>query len=265
MRSAVLLFTLLSAAAPALAQPAPDPAEAAYQEGRRLYDLQEWDNAIAKFKEAYAARSDAASLFNIAQSYRLKGDCAHASSFYKTYKRNFPAAPNMEKVDKFIADLEKCAATAPAVTEPVKPVEPVVTEPVKPPEPVKPVVSEPVKPVVVTQPPARDDDPGHGKRLAGIGVGIGGVVLLGVGTAFGILASHKSSTVANATKGTVWDPSLESSGNSDNTREAIFDIIGGAAIVTGGVLYFLGRHHSPEGLALVPRREGAMLTWSCGL
>jgi hypothetical protein len=59
-----------------------DPAEDAYQRGRSHYDLHEWDQAIAEFKEAYRIRSDAASLFNIAQSYRLKGDCAQAACFY---------------------------------------------------------------------------------------------------------------------------------------------------------------------------------------
>jgi len=76
---AVLAPRLAAQPAPA---PAPDPAgEAAYQEGRRLYDLREWDRAITKFKEAYELRHDAASLFNIAQAYRLKGDCVEALGF----------------------------------------------------------------------------------------------------------------------------------------------------------------------------------------
>src|SRR5262245_34921318 len=86
-----------------------DPGEDAYREGRRLYDLQEWDQAIEKFKLAYKLRADAASLFNIAQAYRLKGDCPQASRTYKAYKRNFPTAPNIANVDKFIEQLEPCA------------------------------------------------------------------------------------------------------------------------------------------------------------
>ena len=258
MRSALLLFTLLASAAPALADPPADAAEVAYQEGRRLYDLQEWDAAIAKFKEAYQVRSDAASLFNIAQSYRLKGDCANASSFYKTYKRNFPTAPNIAKVDKFLTDLETCTAT-----EPVKP----VTEPVKPViEPVK-AVTEPIKPVI-TPPLAvhhTDGDAGHGERLAGIGVGIGGVVLLGVGALFAHSASNKAKTVTD-TMNQPWDPSLENDGKSASTRAAIFLSIGGAALVTGGVLYFLGHRRSSEsGLSLLPRRDGGMMVWACDL
>jgi len=125
------------AAQPAPA-PAPDPAgEAAYQEGRRLYDLREWDRAITKFKEAYELRHDAASLFNIAQAYRLKGDCVEALGFYKTYSRNFPTAQNLEKVHKFITDLEPCASqqSKAVKAEPVGPAEPAAVKPMPPPPP----------------------------------------------------------------------------------------------------------------------------------
>jgi tetratricopeptide (TPR) repeat protein len=95
-----------------------DAADAAYDEGRRLYDLREWDDAIAKFKEAYKLRPEPRSLFNIAQSYRLKGDCAEASGFYKTYLRNYPDAPNAAKVQQFVTELEPCANRAPVQHEP---------------------------------------------------------------------------------------------------------------------------------------------------
>jgi tetratricopeptide (TPR) repeat protein len=116
MRFLSLLFVLLAGSA--LAQPA-DPAESAYQEGRRLYDVQDWDGAIAKFKEAYKLRPDARSLFNIAQAYRLKGDCTQAQSFYRTYKRNFPDAANIATVDKFLA--EPCAKDTAPLPEPEQP------------------------------------------------------------------------------------------------------------------------------------------------
>ena len=83
-------------------------ADEAYAEGRRLYDLRDWDRAIKKFKEAYELRPDAPSLFNIAQAYRLKGDCQDALAFYRTYRRNYPEAKNIAAVDKFIDDLDPC-------------------------------------------------------------------------------------------------------------------------------------------------------------
>jgi tetratricopeptide (TPR) repeat protein len=131
MVKVMVIALAMSLAAVAHAQPA-DPADAAYREGRRLYDLREWDGAIAKFKEAYRLRSDAASLFDIAQAYRLKGDCVEAQSFYKTYRRNFPTAANIAKVDKFIADLDACVKTA-KPTPPSPTPRPAPTEPVQPP------------------------------------------------------------------------------------------------------------------------------------
>ena len=130
---------------------AADPGEDAYAEGRRLYDLQEWDQAIEKFKESYKLRSDGPSLFNIAQAYRLKGDCDSAVRTYKTYKRNFPEAQNIAVVDKLLAELEPCpAAGTKPVEKPIddKPVEttPVETTPVETtPVETKPVETAPVE------------------------------------------------------------------------------------------------------------------------
>src|SRR5262245_14326589 len=127
------------------AQPADDPGKAAYEEGRRLYDQKRWTAAIAKFEESYRLRHDAPSLFNIAQAYRLTGDCAHAIVSYRKYKEEFPSAPNLDKVEKFITELEPCAQQQ-APVEPPKP-----TEPPKPPTPNEPPKPppEPPKPAPV--------------------------------------------------------------------------------------------------------------------
>ena len=71
-RVLLVLIAVLTATGAAHAQAPNAAADAAYQEGRRLYDLREWDAAIAKFKEAYRLRPDAQSLYNIAQANRLK-------------------------------------------------------------------------------------------------------------------------------------------------------------------------------------------------
>ncbi len=153
---ATTMLALALAARAAHAQ-APDPAaEAALAEGRRLYDLQEWDKAIAKFKEAYALREDAAALFNIAQSYRLKGDCGQAAAFYKTFKRKFPKERN---VDKFISDMETCAKNTPATptTGPTNP----TTGPTKPTGPTTPTTG-PTKPTGPTTPTTGPTNPTTG-------------------------------------------------------------------------------------------------------
>ncbi len=280
------------------AQPAPDPAAAAYLEARRLYDIKEWDQAIAKFKESYRLKPEARSLFNIAQAYRLKGDCVEAVSFYRTFKRNYPTEQT-EKVDKFIVELEPCAkqqsaaATRPTVTpvpvtEPPKP-EPItpVTTPPKPdpgvavtPKPeitpeVKPrgLVPPAVTPAITPAPgpePARDPEPivetsspGRGKRVAGLVIGGIGIAAVATGVYFGLRAK---STASDVEGGATWDPDLDRQGKAAERNAIILWGAGGAAIIGGGVLYFLGRRSAePSRLSIVPRASGAAVVWACEL
>ena len=240
------------AAARAHAQPT-DVGELAYEEGRRLYDLGEWDGAIAKFKASYTLRSDAASLFNIAQAYRLKLDCVEAETFYKTYKASFPSAMNIAKVDRFIAELEPCARAAGAVLEPIKPTPPVkLGEPVQPAPPTVHVVSR------------SDGEPGYGKRIVGITVVGLGTVAFSVGVYFGLQARSKARDVTSGSG--LWDPSIETNGKSANTRAEILFSLGGAALVSGGILYWLGRRAaSDRKVAIVPHGNGAMVVWARAL
>jgi len=285
------LVALVLAAGTAHAQaPAPNPAaDAALSEGRRLYDLQEWDQAIVKFKEAYRLRADAPSLFNIAQSYRLKGDCASAASFYKTFKRNFPKEKNLEKVDKFITEMEACAKTGikpveavktePVKTEPVK-TEPVKTEPIKT-EPVKtePVKTEPVKTEPVKTEPVTEPDGGSisqpmpppkqgggGMKIAGLGVAGVGLIGIGAGVLFGVRARAAASDAEAIEMGQPWRPEIEDRGEKASKNAKIFLVVGSAAVVTGGVLYFLGAKKSQESssVTFVPTEDGASFAWTRG-
>lgn len=233
MLRAILALFALVIASPAGAQPA-EPGEAAYQEGRQLYDLREWDKAIAKFKEAYRLRSDAASLFNIAQAYRLKGDCVEAIGSYKTYKRNFATAPNIEAVDKFIVDLEPCAKAQSA------------------------------KPAHDTPEPVFEDR-GATRRKLGLGVAGAGVVLVGTGIVFGVMAKSRSDAVTNG--GDVanpqpFDPSLERAGKRYELLAIIAWSVGGAAVVGGGVLYVMGRNAERTRVSATPVRGGALIGWT---
>ena len=92
-RRSMTILALALAARTAHAQPSDAAAaEAALAEGRRLDDLQEWDAAIDRFKESYRLRADAPALFNIAQAYRLKGDCAQAASSTRRSSATSPSS-----------------------------------------------------------------------------------------------------------------------------------------------------------------------------
>ena len=246
-RLAIVLVALCITARGAAAQPAPapDPADAALQEGRRLYDLREFAAAITKFKEAYTLRSDAASLFNIAQSYRLLNDCPNAYTYYKTFQRNFPTE-RADVVAKFLAELEPCKDAKPA--QPPKPVEP--------PKPIEPPKQTPVDGPVGTEPAA----PGRTLRISGLAVGGVGVASIATGVFFGLRARSQSRDLNNADE---WDPSLESSAKRADRNAKILLGVGGAALIGGGVLFYLGmRAEQSSQVAIIPSTDGATLAWS---
>jgi hypothetical protein len=77
-----------------------------YESGARHFDLSEWDQALVEFKEAYRLKPDPTFLYNIAQCHRRLGHVGEALTFYKTYLRRAPDAPNREEVERRIQELE---------------------------------------------------------------------------------------------------------------------------------------------------------------
>lgn len=236
-------------------KPPPNPAaDAALQEGRRLYNVQDWDAAIAKFKEAYKLRPDAASLFNIAQSYRLKGDCAAAAIQYRTYRRNYPEEKNIDKVDAFIVEMDDCAAKARITPPPVDP---------PPPDPMKP-------PVVVTRPPPDPPPPAPtgspGLRWGGIAaIGVGAVGL-GLGVKFaldGRAAEDDLAKVCALACTSEQALGIERDGNAANQKAWVFTAAGGALAIGGVVMVVLSRAHASEAprVSITPSRGGATATY----
>ncbi len=269
MRPLLAVALVLVAVAPADAdpqhgkkKPPADPAEAAYQDGRRHYDLREWDDAIASFKESYRLRTDERSLFNIAQAYRLKGDCVDALGFYQTYKRNFPDAEGIPAVDKLIVDIEPCVREK--TPPPVKPTKPGKTpgpaEPTDTTTTTEPALGAPAKTPPSPPPPPPAGSPGHGKRVAGITVASVGLVAIAGGVFFGLQAQSKAQDVEGG-RGT-FDPQLQADGQAADRNAKILFIGGGALVATGVIVYLLGRSHSEvEHVAVVPVSGGGVLAW----
>jgi len=217
-----------------------DPGEAAYVEGKRLYDIQDWDAAIAKFKESYKLRNDAASLFNIAQAYRLKGDCVQASTFYRTYKRNFPTAANIAAVDKFIAELEPCVKSK--GEKPTSESKPVAPKPRLEPRPATPPTT--TEPGATASPPPIATEPEAPRSLVlPIVVGAGAVVLGGTALAFELSAR---STYDESTR-EMDDAKQQDLYTSANTQRYIADGFAVASVITAGVAVVLLLRHNSSG------------------
>lgn len=289
-RVSLVAALLLAAATTASAGPAAgkkppdktDPGEAAYREGRRHYDLREWDEAIESFKESYRIKGDERSLFNIAQAYRLKGDCVSALGFYQTYKRNFPDADGIAAVDKLLGDVEACAKKA-KQTQQKPPVEPAETHA---PSPVDhehdrdhvevhadPVTADPTDgdgegSAHVERGHGRDVDrpeatpAGHGRALRITGIALGAVGIGGL-VGGGLLALHAHSISDQVSNGSgTFDMQLQQDGQAAS-RNATLCFIGGGVFVAGGVvLYMLGRpSETLAHVSFAPSARGGAFAW----
>jgi tetratricopeptide (TPR) repeat protein len=87
------LATLFVMALPLHAEETPpnspaSEARAHYQKATALFNLGEFDDAAAEYKEAYKSLPEPVFLYNIAQAYRLSGDLQKAAFFYTSYARN---------------------------------------------------------------------------------------------------------------------------------------------------------------------------------
>jgi len=273
-----ILATILAAgvlAAPiAQAQTAADDAKARYKEGLVHYNVKEYAEAVALFKQAYKLNPDPAYLYNIAQAYRLAGDCDNAASYYRTFLRDAPAGTaNLDKAQRFLAEMETCIAER-------KSPEPATTTTTSEPPPVAPTEATPpseTAPAPETVGVSTTTSPGGGGsprlRIAGIATASAGVAVTVAGVVFGLRArgAHDDLVDRLAANDGIWDDALEAR-EQDAQRDETLGVglvIGGAAtVIAGGVLWYLGRDRGEAGestrsLTLTPTRGGATVGWAC--
>jgi tetratricopeptide (TPR) repeat protein len=223
-----------------------DPA-ALEASGNKHYELAEYAAAIADFKEAFRLTDRPELLFNIAQAYRLSGDCAQARTFYKTYLRRLPAADNADRVRARIDELEACAMAPPPTVAP-----PVVTA--------TPVTA----PVVPSPKPAHRRTWMTKAGIAGLG---GGALGAGLGFVFAVRGASKQDELrtACATSCTSAEArSLDDAGHAANRNAVIGFVAGGVLAAAGVVLIVLdGRARTEEtGPNVTLDTHGASATWS---
>jgi tetratricopeptide (TPR) repeat protein len=276
----VTVFVVLHATA-ALAQPAAPrkltehekaEARALYDEALRHYNVAEYADAITAFKGAYLISGDPKLLFDVAQSYRLSGDCEQALRFYKNFRREAPQAPNLAELD---AAISKCEAALPTPVAAAPPGHPAATveRPAPAPPPVAPPATLPgtapdpipLAPVGVSQ-AATDKNPGHGKRVAGVGLAALGLAAAGTGVALGLSGSAELREL-HARQGE-WGPEEKRDEANAERRQTAGQIaigVGATSLVAGVVLYLMGNSEgrpSPR-LALAPGQHGGKVVWSC--
>jgi serine/threonine-protein kinase len=248
-----------------------EQAEEHYDQGKAYYRAGAFDLAIQEFLEGYKLDPKAGVLFNIARGYEELKNRDKAIEFYKKYIDQGAQATAateararlvvLERQAKEDADHKATAVTPPAVSAPAVSPPAVSPAPTPMPAPVetKPApepnaaaapapASGPEGTVTATAPaPAEPpSDTARTMRIAGLVTGGAGVVLLGVGTYFGL---HASSLKSEIQMEKTYSASKDSDYNSASTL-AVVGLVGGAVVAAGGaVLYLLGSRQKDEGAA----------------
>ena len=261
------LLALVLATPSAFAQK-PDVA-ALEASAKKHYELAEYDAAIADFKEAFRLSDAPGYLFNIAQAYRLAGNCREAATFYKTFLRRVPDAPNAAKVRTQIAEMETCAAKQPQPEPTPTPTPTPTLTPTTTPT----TTTTPTAAPVPAQPPSDSDDEDRPQPRAnrrwmlwtGIGAAGAGAIGLGLGVKFALDGGSKNDelkTTCATSCTSAQAKQIISDGNAANRNAVIATVAGGALLAGGVVLVVLSRMgHETPAVAIVPTAGGAVASY----
>lgn len=248
MKAAALLALagLAAAAAPARADdPGIDRARSLTARGRDLHDKGDYRGAIAAYKEAYVLAPRPGILFNLAQAYRLEGDCDDAELMYRRYLAASPSREERTIAEGHLATVVRCARRGVATADPT------------------PAVSG-------ASHDGRPESPGDDRRARGrlvkrlgLGASIGGAAALSVAAYFGARAySAQEDVERRYAAGTPW-PQLEATharGERDAETARWVGIGGAVTAATGLALFFFGRHTERTApIAIVPAGRGARI------
>lgn len=248
-----------------------DKAAALYDEGKRHFDLGEYSAAIASWRRSYLLSSEPLLLFNIGQAYRLSGNCAQANRFYRNYRRAVPEPQNRAELEQAMA---VCAGVEPATRDAeTKPPEPAETKPTETPAP-RLTESVPPTPSSVdggvagknVDSPSVPPDHGRSLRITGLLVAGGGAAAGVVALVSGIQASREATAVSEQPQGSIWTGALQdhqSAGKSAQTRARVFGVVGGIAMVGGGILWWLGHRAGTTRVDIAVHPNRTEVSLSC--
>lgn len=208
-------------------------AMSAYERGQQNYKLAQYEAALADFKEASTLYASPDFQYNIGLCYEKLGQYDEAVLAYVTYLKVKPDAEDRANVEATVARLQELsrsqkqrAADDDDDRTPITTPAPVPVTPDEPPTP------KPWKPLVIS-----------GAVIAGVGA----VIALGGGIAFGVLAKRRSDDLDAVQNGGNPDEvsfddaqALESDGKRFETVQIGMAAGGAAVAVVGGALLAVG-------------------------
>ncbi len=244
MTMRLALIAMLAVATPAWADDVAR-ARALDDQGRAAHAAGDYAAAIRSFKEAYVLAPSPGVLFNLAQAYRLSGDCVDAVLMYRAYLATSPTQDEREISETHLANEMRCASPPPLAPPAAPP--PLVNIPAPPPPP----------PAVAGH---------HTERDVGIGFAIAGGAALAGALYFAIDAHEAANDVSKfyGTGGAYGSiAETDARGRSSAHWAEGLGIGGAVAIVAGGTLYYLGHRteRPPLDVSITAHGARAGVTW----
>ena len=263
--AAVLVSALPAAHADNAVRPdkVPNKARELAIKGRKLHNAGDYNGAVAAFKEAYVLAPSPSLLFNIAQAYRLDGNCDEAAWMYRRFLDTDPRGPQRDLAETHLVATEKCGTGGLRVT-----VTPPVLETATP-RPGEPRTQSAAAAETTASLSMRDTNPRGSKlKRAATYTAIGGGVALIGAALFAVDARSASQSVEETYKrGGRWDEvkTLDARGQRSEMLATVLGVGGGVAMVSAAVLYGLGKHYeSASHVAVTPTKNGGAqvsLSW----
>lgn len=188
-----------------------------YNTAQKLMEGAQWAEALVELRASYDLSPYPAILYRIGLCEEMVGDRDGAIATYRTYLERDPTSQRMAAVQERIRILEQAKAMNVAAPPPSLP----------PPPP-------------MLAPPS----PGRGKKIAGLAlVGVGAASLVAGLAATGVaIAAADDLRLLQQAHGD-FDPAAQATdqrGRSANTASIALYAVGGAAVVTGAIVYGLG-------------------------
>jgi tetratricopeptide (TPR) repeat protein len=245
---------LAAAGEPEQLESIPPKARVLAAKGREAHDKGDYARAIAAFKEAYVIAPAPALLFNLAQAYRLQGNCDDAALMYHRYLNTGPSPEGREVAQTHLATVERCMHQR-ALAIPLDDSMAYLKVP-----------AVPDLGIVDAPGPAPATSSAHLEKDIGIGVTIGGVAALGIATFYGFRAHAAAQDVERAyAMGAKWKEVEATHARGERAARIgkIFGIGGGLAAATGITLFVLGKR-SERALPVVitPTTRGAEVSYA---
>jgi tetratricopeptide (TPR) repeat protein len=231
------------------------------ERGRAAHSAGDYAAAIAAFTQAYAMAPAPALLFNLAQAYRLRGDCDDAALMYRRYLDTDPSPEVRSLAENHLVTVERCMRKL-SLNIPITDGPGAVSLSAKRAASKSSLASTSTSLTV-----ARRSRKAELQKNVGIGLVLGGTTSLAVATYYAFRAHNAANEVAEAyAKGAKWKDvaPIDARGKSASTRAQLFGAVGAIGVAGGVITYLIGRHteRTPVTVAATSHGVEVGMTWA---